>query len=58
MQNCIPFFIGQGGLKAVARSMPTSNALDRVANKYVNKPQSIYNAIYQLQGELTKNLFG
>jgi phosphoglucomutase len=29
--NCIPFFSTQGGLKAVARSMPTSGAVDRVA---------------------------
>jgi len=29
--NCIPFFSSQGGLKAVARSMPTSGAVDRVA---------------------------
>jgi len=29
--NCIPFFATQGGLKAVARSMPTSGAVDRVA---------------------------
>merc|ERR1712003_545071 len=30
--NCIPFFSTQGGLKAVARSMPTSGAVDLVAN--------------------------
>jgi phosphoglucomutase len=29
--NTIPFFANQGGLKAVARSMPTSGAVDRVA---------------------------
>lgn len=29
--NNIPFFKAQGGLKAVARSMPTSGAVDRVA---------------------------
>jgi len=29
--NSIPFFKAQGGLKAVARSMPTSGAVDRVA---------------------------
>lgn len=29
--NCIPFFKAQGGLKAVARSMPTSGAVDLVA---------------------------
>jgi hypothetical protein len=29
LQECIPFF--KGGLKGVARSMPTSMALDRVA---------------------------
>lgn len=29
--NSIPFFRSQGGLKAVARSMPTSGAVDRVA---------------------------
>jgi len=29
--NCIPFFKTQGGLKAVARSMPTSGAVDLVA---------------------------
>lgn len=29
--NVIPFFREQGGLKAVARSMPTSGAVDRVA---------------------------
>lgn len=29
--NKIPFFRAQGGLKAVARSMPTSGAVDRVA---------------------------
>ena len=29
--NVIPFFREQGGLRAVARSMPTSGALDRVA---------------------------
>eukprot|EP00970_Alexandrium_tamarense_P000588 scaffold69_cov198-Alexandrium_tamarense.AAC.28 len=29
--NCIPFFSTQGGLKAVARSMPTSGAVDLVA---------------------------
>lgn len=29
--NMIPFFAAQGGLKAVARSMPTSGAVDRVA---------------------------
>jgi phosphoglucomutase len=31
--NVIPFFREQGGLKAVARSMPTSGALDLVARK-------------------------
>eukprot|EP00937_MAST-01D_sp_MAST-1D-sp2_P002553 g2553.t1 len=31
--GCIPFFRDTGGLKAVARSMPTSRALDRVAEK-------------------------
>ena len=31
--NVIPFFRDQGGLKAVARSMPTSGAVDRVAKK-------------------------
>lgn len=29
--DCIPFFKAQGGLKAVARSMPTSGAVDLVA---------------------------
>ncbi|KAL7539659.1 hypothetical protein ACHAXR_009487 [Thalassiosira sp. AJA248-18] len=29
--NCIPFFSTQGGIKAVARSMPTSGAVDLVA---------------------------
>mmetsp|Transcript_33963 Transcript_33963/g.71480 ORF Transcript_33963/g.71480 Transcript_33963/m.71480 type:complete len:1047 (-) Transcript_33963:149-3289(-) len=29
--SCIPFFSSQGGLKAVARSMPTSGAVDLVA---------------------------
>ena len=29
--DCIPFFSSQGGLKAVARSMPTSGAVDLVA---------------------------
>ncbi|KEG12077.1 phosphoglucomutase [Trypanosoma grayi] len=29
--NVVPFFSQRGGLKAVARSMPTSGALDRVA---------------------------
>ena len=29
--DCIPFFAAQGGIKAVARSMPTSGAVDRVA---------------------------
>lgn len=29
--DVVPFFRSQGGLKAVARSMPTSGALDRVA---------------------------
>lgn len=33
--NCIPFFKAQGGLKAVARSMPTSGAVDLVA-KHLN----------------------
>lgn len=31
--NVVPFFRDYGGLKAVARSMPTSGALDRVAKK-------------------------
>jgi phosphoglucomutase len=31
--NCIPYFASQGGVKALARSMPTSCALDRVAEK-------------------------
>lgn len=31
--NLIPFFSLQGGLKSVARSMPTSGAVDRVAEK-------------------------
>ena len=31
--NCIPFFKHQGGLKSVARSMPTSGAVDLVARK-------------------------
>ena len=31
--ECIPFFKSAGGLKGVARSMPTSAALDRVAAK-------------------------
>jgi len=31
--NVIPFFRDQGGLKGVARSMPTSGALDRVAER-------------------------
>ena len=31
--NLIPFFFLQGGLKSVARSMPTSGAVDRVAEK-------------------------
>jgi len=29
--DCIPFFAAQGGIRAVARSMPTSGAVDRVA---------------------------
>ncbi|RNF04828.1 phosphoglucomutase [Trypanosoma rangeli] len=29
--NVVPFFAQQGGVKAVARSMPTSGAIDRVA---------------------------
>jgi len=29
--DCVPFFAAQGGLRAVARSMPTSGAVDRVA---------------------------
>ncbi|KAJ1444773.1 UTP--glucose-1-phosphate uridylyltransferase-domain-containing protein [Pelagophyceae sp. CCMP2097] len=29
--HCIPFFAAQGGLRAVARSMPTSGAVDLVA---------------------------
>jgi len=32
-QAAIPFFVRAGGLKGVARSMPTSCALDRVASK-------------------------
>jgi phosphoglucomutase len=32
--NCVPFFRDYGGLKAVARSMPTSGAVDRVAAKH------------------------
>jgi phosphoglucomutase len=31
--KCIPFFAEQGGLKAVARSMPTSGAVDLVAKE-------------------------
>jgi phosphoglucomutase len=31
--KCIPFFAKAGGLKSVARSMPTSGALDRVAEE-------------------------
>lgn len=31
--NCIPYFESKGGLKGVARSMPTSGALDLVAKK-------------------------
>jgi len=31
--NVIPFFRDQGGLKGVARSMPTSGALERVADR-------------------------
>ena len=31
--NSIPFFSSQGGLKGVARSMPTSGAVDRVAKE-------------------------
>jgi phosphoglucomutase len=31
--DCIPFFKNAGGLKAIARSMPTSGAADRVAEK-------------------------
>mmetsp|Transcript_238 Transcript_238/g.512 ORF Transcript_238/g.512 Transcript_238/m.512 type:complete len:1057 (+) Transcript_238:128-3298(+) len=31
--DCIPFFKSQGGLKAVARSMPTSGAVDLVAKE-------------------------
>ena len=30
-QSCIPYFSGSGGLKGLARSMPTAAALDRVA---------------------------
>mmetsp|Transcript_20785 Transcript_20785/g.33687 ORF Transcript_20785/g.33687 Transcript_20785/m.33687 type:complete len:615 (+) Transcript_20785:123-1967(+) len=30
-QTCIPYFMGSGGLKGLARSMPTAAALDRVA---------------------------
>ena len=30
-QECIPYFEGRGGLKGLARSMPTAAALDRVA---------------------------
>ena len=29
--DCIPFFAAQGGIRAVARSMPTSGAVDLVA---------------------------
>ena len=32
--NLIPFFSLQGGLKSVVRSMPTSGAVDRVAEKF------------------------
>jgi len=35
--NVIPFFKRQGGLKAIARSMPTSAAADRVADKLALK---------------------
>jgi len=31
--NCIPFFKAQGGLKGVARSMPTSGAVDLVSKE-------------------------
>ena len=31
--NIIPFFAQQGGIKSVARSMPTSGAVDLVAKK-------------------------
>ena len=31
--NCIPYFRDQGGLKTVARSMPTSGAVDLVAKR-------------------------
>lgn len=31
--SCIPYFSSRGGLKGVARSMPTSGALDLVAAK-------------------------
>ncbi|KAF5217266.1 phosphoglucomutase [Trypanosoma cruzi] len=32
--NVVPFFAQQGGIKAVARSMPTSGAVDRVAEMH------------------------
>ncbi|CAM9771279.1 unnamed protein product, partial [Heterosigma akashiwo] len=32
--NAIPFFRDQGGIKGVARSMPTSAAVDLVAKRY------------------------
>lgn len=31
--NCIPYFQGTGGIKGIARSMPTSAAADKVAEK-------------------------
>ncbi len=31
-QSCIPYFSGDGGIKGLARSMPTAAALDRVAS--------------------------
>lgn len=40
-QEVIPFFLkkkdGSGGIKGLARSMPTSSALDNVA-KFLGKP--------------------
>jgi phosphoglucomutase len=32
--KCIPYFKNSGGLKGLARSMPTSTAIDRVAKEY------------------------
>ena len=53
--ECIPFFKDGGGLKGLARSMPTSGALDRVAESLnvkcfevpTGKEQSIFFLIFK-----------